>query len=55
MFGDEGSNEGDEEAATTDADAESEPSAGKFADSDTEDVAGEAGEVTRSDRRWIHE
>jgi hypothetical protein len=52
MFGDEGSNEGDEEAATTDADAESEPSAAEFADADKEDVADE---VTRRYRRWIHE
>jgi hypothetical protein len=50
MFGDEGSNEGDEEAATTDA--ESEPSAAEFADADKEDVADE---VTRRYRRWIHE
>ena len=47
MFGDEGASEGDEEAATTDAGAESEPSAAEFAGADKEDVAGEAnfGEV----------
>lgn len=57
MFGDEGASEGDEEAATTDAGDESEPSAAELADADKEDAAGdgEADEVTGSDRRWIHE
>ena len=55
MFGDEGASEGDEEAATTDAGAESEASAAEFADVDKEDVAGKADEVTGSDLRWIHE
>jgi len=50
-FGEEGASEGDEEAATTGAGAESEPSAARF----PEAAGDEADDVTRRDRRWIHE
>lgn len=54
-FGDDGASEGDEEAAATGAGAESEPSAAEFAKAAKEDAADEADDVTRRDRRWIHE
>jgi hypothetical protein len=50
-FGEEGASEGDEEAAATGAGAESESSAAGFPEAARED----ADDVTRRDRRWIHE